>query len=345
MAQFRLRHLTVLSFLIAAFAAAVLAQPAENCTDGKIFTSKSCIGDTISAEEKSLFDVINKYRIENGRPAVKLSTSLSLVANRRMLDINQNMKMLTHSWSNCRYDIKDEKTWQCQIESPKRLNSGYKGEGYETLYRTTNSKVDINAALAAWKKSELHSSIILNKGMFESMPWDEFGVAISGSYASLWFGYSSSNAKGPATAGSGSTASYDQTVTNVFQSLAIEQKLATTEPNGFRGFSPDKKLKVEIWGTKRDLVETTISITVTTSPDGRIDSAKKGGISKILRDMFPEWTDVDSWLDNSINLVAQNRTAWRTKAIRGVVVEMKAAGSDAIMLSIKPQIKKAPIEM
>lgn len=44
-------------------------------------------------------------------------------------------------------------------------------------------------ALDAWKKSDLHNSIILNLGMFEKMQWDEVGIAIDGEYASLWFGH------------------------------------------------------------------------------------------------------------------------------------------------------------
>ena len=35
-------------------------------------------------------------------------------------------------------------------------------------------------ALGEWKKSQLHNSIILNDGMFRTMPWDEVGVAIAG---------------------------------------------------------------------------------------------------------------------------------------------------------------------
>lgn len=340
------RFLVVVLLSVAAFNVNEYAQSPENCTGTSIFTARNCSGDNLSPDEQTLFDTINKYRTENGLPAVKLSASLSMVANRRVLDLNQNMKTITHSWSNCPYDIGDKKTWPCQIESPRHLNSGYTGDGYETLYGTTNSRVDLGSALAAWKKSEMHSSIILNKGMFESMPWEEFGVATGGGYASLWFGYSGSMAKVQTAAGRGSVASYDQMVSNIFESLAIEQRSVSTEPSGLRrGISPDKKLKVEIWGVKRELAETSIVITATTMPDGSIDSAKKAGVSKIIRDLFPEWPDADAWLDNSIVLIAQNRTAWKAKTIRGIAIEIKASGSDAIMLSIKPPMKTVPIEM
>lgn len=340
------RFLVVVLLSVAAFSVNEYAQSPENCTGTTIFTARSCVGDTLTPDEQSLFDKVNQYRNENGRPALKFSASLSMVANRRVLDLNQNMRAITHSWSNCPYDINDQKTWPCQTASPRRLNSGYAGDGYETVYGTTNPRVDINAALAAWKKSELHSSIILNKGMFESMPWEEMGVAISGIYASLWFGYAGSMGKVQMAAGGGSVVPYDQLVANIFEYLAIEQRSVSTEPSGLRrGISPDNKLKVEIWGAKRDLAETSIVITATTLPDGSIDSAKKAGVSKIIRDLFPEWPDADAWLDNSILFIAQNRTAWKAKTIRGIAIEIKASGSDAIMLSIKPPMKTVPIEM
>ena len=340
----RFRTLVLLLLLVTACTGYIYSQAPENCTGAAIFNAKNCVGDTVSAEERNLFDIINRYRTENGRSALQLSTSLSMVANRRMLDLNQNMKTITHSWSNCPYDIKDEKTWPCQIDSPRRLNSGYSGDGYETLYRTTAS-VEINAALAAWKKSALHSSIILNQGMFDSMPWEEFGVAISGSYASLWFGYSGSAERTARSENRSSGSLYDSTVAGVFKSLAIEQRSATIEPNGLRGFSADKKLKVEFSGAKRDLAETTITITSAVTLDGNMDSVKKAGISKVLVGIFPEWSDVDTWVDNTLKLIAQNRTVWKTRIIRGLMIEMKVSGSDAVMLSIKPQMKKVPIEM
>ena len=326
------------------FVEAVTGQ--EICKGDRIFNAEGCVGDNVSADEAALFEAVNQYRTENGRPALKFSAALNMVANRRVLDLNQNMKAITHSWSNCPYDIADQKTWPCQTASPRRLNSGYKGDGYETIYGTTSPRVDLGAALAAWKKSETHRSIILNKGLFESMPWDEMGVAIGGSYASLWFGYLGSPAKVESAAGGGPAGSYDQMVAKIFESLAIEQRSVTTESNGLRrGMSPNNKLKAEIWGSKPALAETSISITVTTSADGRIDSANRSGISKILRDLFPEVSDVDTWLDNSIDLIAQNRTAWKVKTIRGITVEMKASGSEAIMLSLKPPMKAGLIEM
>ena len=143
----------------------------ENCSGRQILQAENCFGDDVNSDEKTLFDLINKYRLANGRGEVRLSAPLSMVANRRMLDLKQNLKVLTHSWSNCNYDIKDEKTWNCVTDSPKRLNSGYNGQGYETLYRTAMGRALPVPALDAWKKSTLHNSIILNLNTFKAVSY------------------------------------------------------------------------------------------------------------------------------------------------------------------------------
>ncbi len=338
----RLRNFAVFISLVFActFAAAVRGQ--EICKGDRIFSAKNCAGDLVSADEKVLFEAVNKYRVANGRPAVKLSTALSLVGNRRMLDLNQNLKILTHSWSNCPYDIYNEKTWGCLIGSPQRLNSGYAGEGYETLFRTTRSKVDVNAALEAWKKSSLHNSIILNHGMFAALPWDEFGVAIDGSYAALWFGFQKSIPRVAQSVGLG--ISYDQAITGLARLLSIEQTSSTGEKNLWQGFSADKRLKLEIRGTKKEISEANIGVTVRLA-GGRLDPAKKAVMSMLLKNLFPDWTDIDTWLDNSLNLIAQNRTAWRTKIIRKIAVELKSETADSIILSVKPPTRPAAMEI
>jgi uncharacterized protein YkwD len=146
------------------------------CTGPQVLSAKSCPGDTTSSEEKALFEIVNKYRTANGRPALRLSAPLSVLANRRALDMKLNTKMLTHSWSNCAYDIKNEKTWGCVSDAPRRFNTGYKGQGYETLYRTATGTADPKLALQAWQKSPLHNSIILNAGMFSDLDWDELAL-------------------------------------------------------------------------------------------------------------------------------------------------------------------------
>ena len=81
-----------------------------NCTGSQILQAANCNGDDASSEEMSLLELVNMYRVANGQSELRLSKPLSMVANRRMLDLKQNLKFLTHSWSNCKYEINDQKT-------------------------------------------------------------------------------------------------------------------------------------------------------------------------------------------------------------------------------------------
>ena len=81
-------------FLFAATFRVVVGQAA--CTGAQIFAATACAGDVNSAEEKALFELVNSYRVARNMPALRLSPSLSMVANRRMLDLKQNLKTLTH---------------------------------------------------------------------------------------------------------------------------------------------------------------------------------------------------------------------------------------------------------
>lgn len=315
----------------------ILAQ--EACSGTSIFTEKTCKGDEISAAERNLFELVNKYRTANGYPALQLSSALSMVGNRRMLDLNQNVKSTTHSWSNCPYDINDQKTWPCLTEAPRRLNSGYKGVGYETLYRTSGV-VSPDAALKAWQNSSLHSSIILNQGMFQRLPWDEIGVAIDGSYASLWFGHPSgklASAKGNST---GLGVSLDQTISGLTRFLSSNNP--TGENNIWQGISADKTVKLDISGTRN---ETSHIAATFSNSNGRLDMPKKQILSTLLKNVFPEWNDLDVWIDNSLAQITQNPTAWRTKVVRNLAVEIKGEGYSNIKLTIKPQVKSTSVEI
>jgi uncharacterized protein YkwD len=167
-----------------------------NCSGEKIFSEKRCAGDEISTHENDLYRIVNDYRAQNNLPPIPISESLSMVANRHLLDLIINVKSFTHGWSNCAYEVSNQKTWDCVFESPKRLNSGYSGRGYENLYRTKSGSANAVLALESWKKSDLHNSLILNLKTFKDIKFDAFGVAINGQYAALWFGSSPNIANG-----------------------------------------------------------------------------------------------------------------------------------------------------
>lgn len=333
-----------LGMLLVLVLAAVVATSAQaDCTGPAIFDSQSCPGDAVTAKEMELFNVVNAYRAANGQSPLRLSTPLSKLGNRRMLDLNQNMKSNTHSWSNCRYDINDQATWPCLTTSPTRLNVGYTGEGYETLFRTTRSNAEPAAALEAWKKSELHSSIILNKGMFEKMPWEEIGVAIDGSYAALWFGYRREAPVGPTTASS--------------LGLSLEQVLAglpgtlnspaagAANPNTWKGTSADTKTNLLITGSQKNLSLIELTIAATPGISGTIGHEQTAVISRLLKNVFPEWQEVDSWIATSMRMLAESPKGWRKTTMQDRVVEFRGLGADGISLVIKPYEKPKVIEM
>lgn len=293
------------------------------CLGGQIFQPITCAGDAVGEDEKELFYLVNKYRSANGRKEVKLSTALSMVANRRMLDLKQSMKSLTHSWSNCKYDINDQKTWPCVSDSPLRLKSGYAGQGYETL----------------------HNSIILNLTMFKDLEWDELGVAIDGQFAALWFGSKDRAAKELEGSVIGLGISYDQAVKGLTKLLTIDQSSSTIENNRWQGFSPDRKLKLEIYGTKKELSEANLDISIKLEPNQTLGAKTKLAVLTLLKNIFPEWPARDAWFDSSFAAILADRSASRTKVVRKIAVELRANGQNSVELSIKHQEKSKYIEI
>jgi uncharacterized protein YkwD len=303
------------------------------CGGGGIFASATCGGDEVSDEERELFDIVNSFRSENGKPALRLSKTLSMVGNRRMLDLTQNMRSLTHSWSNCPYEIGNEKTWTCMMDSPVRLKSGYKGTGYETLYATGSKKVDPKAAIAAWKKSSLHTSIILGTGMFASMSWDEFGVAISGGYATLWFGQP----------GDGETRGLgEQLPTNVVDSL--KSAFDASESGNSRlirwsGKSSVGRIRIEVDDRNLDFYSAEVRLSMAITPAGIVSPNALGLLKSFLRKAYPEWNDSAAWLDSALGKAASLNFERRIKLTDKSAIEVDRSGSGEITISIFPKSK------
>ncbi len=286
------------------------------CTGVQIFTAKACAGDANSADEKALFEMVNSYRMASKLPPLRLSQSLSIVANRRMLDLRQNLKTLTHSWSDCKYDLSDAKTWHCVTDAPRKLKCGYNGEGYETLYRKTKGKATPALALGEWKKSQLHNSIILNDGMFRTMPWDEVGVAIAGEYAALWFGFPGGSSA--PTAGFG----YSEAVSGMPNVFTIKQS------NGKESAATaDNSIVLNISGPNREIGEIFLGL-----DSGKLNPQTRATASSVLKNLFPNWPDIDGWLDRSTAAIDANQTATRTKIVGKFRIEMSSGGKDALRL-------------
>ena len=335
---------SVVFLIVTATSNTAYAQAA--CTGNQVFTAKSCPGDANSVEEQALFQLLTKYRTANGRPIIRLSQSLSMVANRHLIDLMQNIKSFTHSWSNCPYDINNEKTWGCIIDAPQRLNSGYMGQGYETLYHTMNGNAAPELALDAWKKSTLHNSIILNLGMFKGMAWDEVGIAVNGPYSALWFG--SPVGKGPATSnikGNGLGVSYDEAIAGLSKMISIDKKSSTVESNKWQGFSADRKIKLEIFGTRKDISEARLAISIKFEADGRLSELNRTRLSTLLTNIFPEWPNIDAWMTSTIAAIAADKNASRTKLVRKNAIEFRADAPNLLKVSITPESKQRYVDV
>ncbi len=172
----------------------------RDCQGQKILSQKTCEGDGLEAEEIKLYHMLNEYRDAHGLSAIPSSPSLSLVANRHVRDLAQNIRSYArdglhwiHGWSNFPYDANDERTFRCMWEAPKRLKTPYPGFGFEILCGDPDVKykdfiMSATYAFSTWKKSRLHRDVILNQGTWKSYSWKAMGIGIYKGYAAVWFG-------------------------------------------------------------------------------------------------------------------------------------------------------------
>lgn len=282
--------------------------------------------------------MVAKYRADHGLAAAKLSPQLSIVANRHLLDLRQNIRSLTHSWSNCAYDINDKKSWPCVMNAPARLGTSYKGEGYETLYRTSTGSASGQLAFEAWKKSTLHNSIIINLDAFKAVKWDEVGVAIDGEFAALWFGSPEFNVTRSASNAEGLGVTYDQAVRGLPKSISIGRESSTVEGGKWSGTSADKKVKLEIYGVPSEVAEVTVRISVKLEADGKLSPANNKTLVALLTNLLPNFTEREEWLQRTLKTLGAEKDAMRTLLVRGIAVELTKS-ANSISLYVRPAKK------
>lgn len=153
----------------------------------------------LSPEEEKLCRLINSYRKEKGLSGLKVSRSLTIVAQTHVRDLAKNYKRMKffhpkinlHSWSG-------QGKWSRVLYTPNHNSAegmwekpseitGYKGSGYEISYYS-QAGADAEGALKAWKKSSGHNSVIVNLKDWAGSKWDCIGVGVYGDYACVWFG-------------------------------------------------------------------------------------------------------------------------------------------------------------
>lgn len=74
---------------------------------------------------------------------------------------------------------------------PRELTS-YRGDGFEISFYSTYIYEDENDfaadALAGWKTSPGHNSVIVNLGQWNNTHWKAMGIGIYGNFINVWFG-------------------------------------------------------------------------------------------------------------------------------------------------------------
>lgn len=149
----------------------------------------------VSPEEIKLYELIMKYRAENGLKKIPLSKSLTFVAQTHAIDLDENEpengRCNMHSWSDkgkwsaCCY-TDDHANAKCMWNKPRELTS-YSGNGYEIAHwRTPNLTAE--GALEGWQNSKGHNDVITNKSIWKKIEWKAVGIGMYGKYAVVWFG-------------------------------------------------------------------------------------------------------------------------------------------------------------
>ena len=316
-----------------------------NCSGTTLFTEKKCAGDEVNSQEKELFRIVNEYRAKNNLPPIMLSEPLSIVANRHLLDLTINVKYLSHGWSNCPYDVKNEKTWNCVFESPQRLGTSYKGQGFENLYRNLNGNAAPVSALEAWKKSPLHNNLILNLDIWKNVKFDAFGLAISGNYAAIWFGTNGEEDLNYGKKIKGLGISFQKVVEGLTGILSIEKESSNSDSEKWVGNSADKTIKLEIYGTEKDIAETAMAFSSKLSKNVQMTPQNRAALSQFLKNVAEKWDERDKWMDATLLKLAKTPQASQFVNVGKITIEVNINAGNTLQVVVKPYLKPVAKEI
>ncbi|MCD9188083.1 MAG: hypothetical protein LUM44_16800 [Pyrinomonadaceae bacterium] len=309
----------------------------NQCSGEQLFTQKNCAGDEVSTEENQLVTLINQYRKENNLSEIPISKPLSILANRHLLDLQINVKFLTHGWSNCPYDIKNKETWNCVMDAPKRLNVDFNGNGFENLYRNLNANATPSLALEGWKKSPLHNSLLLNLGTWSSQNWEAIGVSIRGQFAAIWVGTSNSN-KGIAEFKSpkGMGLSFQDVVKNLSNVVSIQKTASVVENDKWVGTSKDKSVILELYGEIKDISEANLSLKIKLDTQNQLTARNKNLVLVYLNNIFSSTEEAEKWFDANFAKILQNKNLTQNFIKNNKVMELRIDRNNYLILNAKP---------
>lgn len=149
----------------------------------------------LSEEEISLANSINKLRQQNDLEAVKLSQSLSYVADVHTKDLYFHFDPYgacglylwsdEGRWAPC-CPAGDEEDLECMYDKPHEL-TGYRSKGYEAVFYNNTGMTD-RLALEYLKQDSSSLDLVLNTGRYTEKKWNAMGISVFEGFASVWFG-------------------------------------------------------------------------------------------------------------------------------------------------------------
>ncbi len=144
--------------------------------------------------EAQLYRILMDYRRSQGLSSIPLSPNLSHVARLHVRDLEAHPPSGScnlHSWS-------EYGPWQpvcynggesvLKMWSKPRELTSYNGNGFEVAAFSSSGRMVPAHALALWEASSAHNAVITNSGKWQRLTWNAVGLAISDSYAVVWFG-------------------------------------------------------------------------------------------------------------------------------------------------------------
>jgi hypothetical protein len=155
-------------------------------------------GVCLNEQEYELANLVNEYRVENGKAALPISFWLSSTGQWHVWDRVANNAVggicNTHSWSDAMPQLwqavcytSDHAQAQQMWRKPFQISGGiYTGNGFENAADSFNQTAQ--HALDQWKNSPAHNAVILQQGQWASVPFSGLGVGLIDNYAVLWFG-------------------------------------------------------------------------------------------------------------------------------------------------------------
>lgn len=170
-----------------------------------LFYSLLSFSQVLTDEEKKLYNMIDKYRLDNGLTSIPLSKSLTYVAQTHVKDLVINKPDIgncnAHSWSSkgkwtpCCY-TPDHAQAVGMWEKPSELTN-YTGFGYEIACGCNDCCSDFimtaDYALRSWKSSKPHNAVIINESIWKTAEWKAIGIGIYKGFAVVWFGEQADN--------------------------------------------------------------------------------------------------------------------------------------------------------